>query len=163
MVNMRRSLAMLMSVAIILALTACGTKKQVEDDGLVWGDPPEETPGIAVDNSYMTFYYPGEWEGKVEEIREEDGENVTVTFQTDISGKKVVLFSVNLGPGVFDGYLLGQLNDPQAGTINVYSVMNEVASVDWSEEEYNEICSLQERVNDIIVQFYEDERFVSSR
>ena len=31
---------------------------------------------------------------------------------------------------------------------------------DWSEEEYTEICRLQERVNDILVQLQEDERFV---
>lgn len=133
------------------------------DEEIVWATAPEETLGIAVDNDYMTFYYPQEWEGKVEEHREKNGENIAVTFQTKIGGKDVVLFSVVMGPGVVDGYLLGQLKDPQAGTINVYSVMNELMPEDWSEEEYSEICALQERVNDIIVQFYEDERFVPSR
>ena len=82
----------------------------------------------------MTFYYPQEWDGKVEESRSISGQTVTVTFQTDISGQKVVLFSVVMGPGVVDGYLLGQLEDPEEGTINVYSVMNEIDPEDWSEE-----------------------------
>ena len=157
-------LALLMMAAV--ALTGCGSKepKQTEPTEIVWETAPAETLGIAVDNVYMTFYYPQDWEGKLEEVREEKDGNVTVTFRTEISGKEVVLFSVVMGPGVVEeGYLLGQLEDPQAGTINVYTVMNEIIPEGWSEEEYNEICSLQERVNDIIVQFYEDPRFVPSR
>lgn len=166
MQNIKRCMTLLLAVSILTLLAGCGSKSEETNpvDDFVWVTAPEETLGIAVDNAYMTFYYPQEWEGKVEEIREEAGENITVTFQTGISGKDVVLFSVVLGSGVVeDGYLLGQLKDPQAGTINVYSVMNELMPEDWTEEEYNEICALQERVNDIIVQFYEDERFVPSR
>ena len=100
----------------------------------------------------------------MEEVREEDGGNVKVTFRTEISGKEVVLFTVVMGPDVVEeGYLLGQLMDPQEGAINVYSIMNEMAPEGWTEEEYSRICTMQERVNEIIVQFYEDERFVSSR
>lgn len=157
-------LALLLMAAVVL--TGCGSKEpeQTEPTEIIWETAPAETLGIAVDNAYMTFYYPQEWDGRVEEVREETDGNVMVTFRTDISGKEVVLFSVVMGPGVVEeGYLLGQLEDPAAGTVNVYSVMNEVIPEEWSEEEYNEICSLQERVNDIIVQFYEDERFVPSR
>lgn len=124
---------------------------------------PEETQGIAVDNVYMTFFYPQEWEGKVEEIRQESGNNITVTFRTEISGREVVLFSVVMGPDQAEGYLLGQLQDSQAGTINVYSLMYEQDPAQWSQEDYDAICALQERVNDIIVQFYEDQRFVPIR
>ena len=165
----KKSLALLISMLLLTAmvLTGCGSKEQEPEqteEEIVWVTAPEETMGIAVDNAYMTFYYPQEWEGKVEEVREETDGNITVTFRTDISGREVVLFSVVMGPGVVEeGYLLGQLKDPQAGTINVYSIMNEINSADWSEEDYSQIIALQERVNDIIVQFYQDERFVPSR
>ena len=99
----------------------------------------------------------------LEEFAVENGKNIKVSFQTKIGEKNVVLVSIVLGPDVCDGYLLGQLEDPEAGTINVYSIINEPVREDWSEEEYSEICALQERVNDIIVQFYDDDRFVPSR
>lgn len=164
----KRTAAALLAVVMVAGMAGCGSKEPEQttapaEEEIVWVTAPAETQGIAVENAYMTFYYPQEWDGKVEESRSISGQTVTVTFQTDISGQKVVLFSVVMGPGVVDGYLLGQLEDPEEGTINVYSVMNEIDPEDWSEEEYNEICALQERVNDIIVQFYEDPRFAPSR
>ena len=163
----KKDLALVLCVLMVLSVVLMGCEKKEEpaptEEEIVWFTAPEETLGIAVENAYMTFYYPQEWDGKVEEIREENDENITVTFQTKISGKDVELFSVVLGRGVVDGYLLGQLKDPAAGTINVFSIMNDVTPEDWSDAEFDEICALQERVNDIIVQFYEDERFVPSR
>ena len=166
MTHAKPYMILLLMLAALLALTGCGSAPAAQTepaDESLSGTAPEETQGIAVDNAYMTFYYPQEWEGKVEELREENGKNFKVSFQTKIGEKNVVLFSIVLGPDVCDGYLLGQLKDPEAGTINVYSIINEPVKEDWSEEEYSEICALQERVNDIIVQFYDDDRFVPSR
>lgn len=161
----RGALFLVMVMIVVMALAGCGENEPTEptlSEAEIWGTAPEETLGIAVDNAYMTFYYPQEWEGKVEEVRTEDGENCTITFQTEISGKEVVLFSIVIGPGESEGYLLGWLKEGEK-QINVYSEMNEMDPEGWSEEAYNEICSLQERVNDIIVQFFEDERFVPNR
>lgn len=166
MTHAKPYMILLLMLAALLALTGCGSAPAAQTesaDESLWGTAPEETQGIAVDNAYMTFYYPQEWEGKVEVVREENGKNFKVSFQTKIGEKNVVLFSIVLGPDVCDGYLLGQLEDPEAGTINVYSIIKEPVREDWSEEEYSEICALQERVNDIIVQFYDDDRFVPSR
>ena len=166
MTHAKPYIILLLMLAALLALTGCGSAPAAQTESVdesLWGTAPEETQGIAVDNAYMTFYYPQEWEGQVEELREENGKNIKVSFQTKVGEKNVVLFSIVLGPDVCDGYLLGQLEDPEAGTINVYSIINEPVKEDWSEEEYSEICALQERVNDIIVQFYDDDRFVPSR
>lgn len=162
--NYRRLLALLLAAALVMALAGCGGKEQEGPTGAtlseeeIWGTAPAETLGIAVENEYMTFHYPQEWEGKVEEVRESSGANTVVSFRTKISGKELVLFSIVLGPDEVQGFLLGDLVEGSS-RIHVYSVMNEQNAADWSEEEYSEICSLQERVNDIIVQFYEDSRF----
>ena len=37
--------------------------------------------------------------------------------------------------------------------------INEQSPSDWPEEEFARINSMQERINDILVQFYEDPRF----
>lgn len=164
--NKNRSLARILVLAVLAALllAGCGekapeaTEEPTLSDAEIWGTAPAETLGIAVENDYMTFYYPQEWDGKVEEVRGGEGEECIVTFRTEISGKEVVLFSIVMTPGEAEGYLLGDLVE-NGSRIHVYSVMNEVNGEDWSESEYAEICSLQERVNDIIVQFYEDGRF----
>ena len=151
-------LALLLMAAVVL--TGCGSKEpeQTEPTEIIWETAPAETLGIAVDNAYMTFYYPQEWDGRVEEVREETDGNVMVTFRTDISGKEVVLFSIVMGPEEAEGYLLGHLTEG-GKQIFVYSVMNEMPAEDWSEADYAKICALQERVNDIIIQFFEDPRF----
>jgi hypothetical protein len=41
--------------------------------------------------------------------------------------------------------------------------MNEQDPEDWSAEGYQQICQLQERVNDFIIQFHEDARFTPKR
>lgn len=164
-------LAVVILVAVIgAAVLFLNGGNQQQDDPTpsetsdLWTEPPAEEPsGIAMETPHMTFTYPREWEGKVEAVQSTEGRNSTVTFQTEISGREVVLFSVILGPDAAEGYLLGQLDDGGNGVINVYSVVNEVNPEEWTEEEYNEICALQERVNDIIVQFQEDERFSSGK
>lgn len=134
-----------------------------ETAGIQTEPPVEETTGIPMDTPYMTFTYPQEWEGKVEAVQTTEGRNSVISFKTEISGKEVVLFSVILGQDAAEGYLLGQLQDEVYGVINVYSAMNEIDPTDWTEKEYSEICALQERVNDIIVQFQEDPRFSSGK
>ena len=58
-----------------------------------------------------------------------------------------------------EGYLHGTLADPAAGTINVYSVMNTLNPADWSDADFDTLCTMQERVNDLIGQLTEDPRF----
>lgn len=133
--------------------------EEIPEEETVLDEIPEETKGIEVQTEYFTFEYLKEWENKVEEVHTQEGRNSVVTFRTKVSERDVVLFSVILGPDEADGYLLGYLKDGEE-MINVYAAVNDMPAEDWSEEEYQEICAMQERVNDIIVQFYEDERFV---
>ncbi len=159
-----KKLILLFVIVMVAAVILTGCKSTGDVPEEQWEEIiPEEPAGIPVENDYMTFTYPQEWEGKVEaQPIEEDG-NVRVSFQTEISGENLELFAVIMGPQVTDGYILGQLEDPETGTIYVSTDMNEVNREDWSEDDYNEICALQERVNDIIVQFYDDERFVPAK
>lgn len=147
--------------AVFGLLTGCGRadKEARPGDEEIWGTAPAEDPGIAVETGYKTIYYPREWENKVEVLDSTVGDACTVSFQTKVSGRDVLLFSIVMSPAQEDGYLLGSLKQDDA-QIRVYSVMNEMPPQDWSEEAYSEICTLQERVNDIIIQFHEDERFV---
>lgn len=180
--------AVLLSMAVSLFLTGCSAGQQTETEPAVPTESEEEVTtapateptvesttepvtepvieepvGIPVATPYMTFHYPEEWADKVEVQQADDGKNCTLTFQTEISGQELVLFSFVLGPDEAEGFLLGQLHDDQAGTVNVYCVMNEMDPEEWTDEEYDEICAHQERVNDMIFQLHEDGRFVPNR
>lgn len=160
-------LAVLLVAVIAAAVVLLGNGQDDPETTLppaLQTEPQQEEPaGIAMDTPYMTFTYPQEWEGKVEAVQTTEGRNTVISFRTEVGGKEVVLFSVILGQDAAEGYLLGQLNDETSGVINVYSLMTEIDPGQWSEKEYNEICAMQERVNDIISQFQEDPRFSSGR
>ena len=130
------------------------------DEEAVWGTAPEETLGLPVETPYLTFHYPAEWENSVEVASQtESGRSCTV-FCTELSGKKVELFSVILSPEEENGYLLGRLKAQDGSFVNVYTCVNELEAAVWSEEDYAMLCTMQERVNDIIAQIYENSAFV---
>lgn len=138
--------------------TAQTTEAPAETDfGLQ--DVPREPEGIELETPYITFYYPEEWEGRVEAEKVLSGSTCTLIFRTEMAGKTVELFRMILGREAAEGYLHGTLEDPAAGTINVYSSMNELNPADWSEKDFDTLCAMQERVNDLIGQLTEDQRF----
>ena len=122
-------------------------------------DAPQVPEGIELETPYITFYYPEEWEDKVDAEQQLSGNTCTLIFRTEMEGKTVELFRMILGREAAEGYLHGTLEDPAAGTINVYSVMNELNPEEWSDENFDILCAMQERVNDLIGQVAEDPRF----
>lgn len=115
--------------------------------------------GIEVVTPYITFYYPEEWRDGVEVVQIDEETNYTLTFSAKISDNHIELFSIFLGHDSVEGYLLGKLVD-DSGDINVIVAMNEINADDWTDEEFATISSMQERVNDMIGQLHDDERFV---
>lgn len=126
----------------------------------VWGTPPEETLGIAVQTPYLTFHYPKDWQDMEVEEQADGGYSCTL-FRTELAGKTVELFSVILSPNGEEGYLLGQLGSQDGTAVNVYTRVNELDAAAWSGEDYAKLCAMQERVNDIIAQIYENPAFVA--
>ena len=95
---------------------------------------------------------------------EEEGSRADIRFLGQVDGKAVELFSFALNSNAeAEGYVLGTLQDPHHGEIYVVMHMNEQDPEDWSAEGYQQICQLQERVNDFIIQFHEDARFTPKR
>lgn len=162
----KRPLAWILAVsAFCLIFAGCG-KQEPEQTApptattSPWREAPEETLGLPVENDYMTFYYPREWEDQVIFTAEDQGETTVVTFTATEFDPAVTLFSVVMTPEESEGFCLGSLSgkDP----VHVYIHMAEIDRSDWSEEDFTQISALQERVNDIIYQFYQYEGFTPS-
>lgn len=139
---------------------AVGNKNEtvVEDpEGTVPYEP------IEISNRYFTFVCPEDLREVLRvEVQEQDS-GVANVFIGLISGKEQELFMIELTKAEPEGYLLGEFTDSADGQFHVVMHMNEIDSNGWSENEYDQISDLQQRVNDFIVQFYEDARFAPSR
>lgn len=122
-----------------------------------------ETVGEAVETPYITLYCPEDWAGIVDaDHRMEDG-MYKLSFTTYISGKRADLFTIMMGErDTAEGFLLGMLKE-ESGTTYIFIAMNEQDSTEWSPEDYARVCAMQERVNDLIMQYHEDPRFDSGR
>ena len=163
-------LQLALSVLLMLCLLAgCGAKsgdskaaEQALTDEEIFGAPPEESPGVELETPYITLYYPEEWKGLVNISQQGSDSSYILSFSADFSGEDVELFSIIFSSGEHEGYLMGTLKDKSIGKINVYTLMNQSVS-GMSDEDYGRFCSMQERVNDFIMQLHEDARFKATK
>ena len=82
----------------------------------------------------------------------------TVTFKSPDG--ETTLFSLIFSPEAGEpGYKMGTLNDPTAGAINVFTDISDLPKEQLSDQQYSDLCAMQERVNDLIAQLYQDSRF----
>lgn len=123
----------------------------------------EPAPEQVIPNPYITLSCPDDWSDRVSVTTQEQENGVTMFFSASFDGKQLVLFTIGLTKLENEGFVLGELQDETAGSFYVVMNMNQQDPADWSAQAYDEICTLQECVNDIIVQFYKDPRFVPSR
>ena len=122
--------------------------------------PAEEPGSVALPTNYIVLSYPQEIEDLVTVSYETMADGQTVIFTTEVTGEPLELFRFYIGKSEDDGYVLGVLEDPVEGTLNVSVTVQEYSNGNWEPQIYNQLIDLQTRVNDIIVRFHEDARFV---
>ena len=122
------------------------------------GEPEDIDPGIPVETEHITFYFPEELYEQLTITHTQEPDSLVIAFGGEISGKELELFAVVLGTAGAEDFSLGTLTEGTK-TIPVSIRMNVQDPEDWSSAEFEEINLLQERVNDVIIQFYEDPRF----
>ncbi len=169
--------ALIAALFLGVLLTGCGEHTALTDssseanltsnygfeDESLWPEAPDETLGVCVDTPYINIYYPQELLDKIiPENTVTDDKSVTL-FYTDLSGKRVELFSIILGAEQDGAYLLGWIPDENGAKFAVSSQVHEVDPSEWTDAEYSEICSLQERMNDIIGEIQNYEGFEPNR
>ena len=119
-----------------------------------------EAPVVPLPTNYIVLSYPAELENEVAVTYENLNDGQMITFTTNFTGEELVLFRFSISASGDDGFALGVLKDEQAGDLMVCVHVEEYTNGNWAPEDFNKLNALQERVNDIIVQFYDDPRFV---
>lgn len=158
------------AVVVIAAVVLLGTMgKQAPaqpQEPVPTADPAvqviEEPAGIPLDTDYIVLSYPAELEEdvSVSYLDLEDGQKVV--FTTQFTGEEMELFYFTIGKDNTDGFFLGTLKDEKAGELQVCVHVPTYTQGKWTAAQYTKLLSMQDRVNDIIVQVYEDPRFESA-
>jgi len=120
-------------------------------------------PVVPIETNYITVYFPEELTKDITLAHLEEDGHQTIAFSSTIGGKDLLLFTVVFAPPGTEDFQLGVLKDETAGEVPVCIRMNVQNETDWTAEEFERINRLQERVNDLIIQFYEDPRFVPNQ
>lgn len=118
----------------------------------------EEEEGFAIKTPYCTLYYPVKWENQVNtEIQE--GEVITVQFHGQVEGKETLhLFDISFGSD--EGDTIGTIDAEDGTKISVNVVLHELLlDESWTDEEKNEIYTMQEDINYIIDRLEQEEDF----
>lgn len=169
-----RLLAILFCAAMAVAVTGCN---RAEDD---FQAPPEPAPtepmqtegndelitedaGVPLVTEYIILSYPSELEDMVSIAYEELPDGQEIIFTTEFTGEKLELFRFSISKSGTEGYELGVLSDDQAGDLIVCVEVKDYGSGNWNPEDYAKLMAMQDRVNDIIIQFHEDPRFTAAR
>lgn len=173
-------LAILLLIAAVVIVVIGFTANRVSEDPVksmydpnyaigknsetIYADEVVELPVVEIPLKLVSLNYPEDLADKLFVETKEDDTGAELRFSGKFSGKELELFSFDLAQSNdTDGFILGTIKDAQKGSFFVIMHVGEISPNGWSEAEYAEICALQERVNDIIVQFYNDPRFEPSR
>ena len=112
----------------------------------------------------ISLNYPEELADRLSVETKEDETGAELRFSGDFNGKQLELFGFVIAQSnEAEGFVLGTIKDAEKGSFFVIMQVEEINPNGWTDEEYADICALQERVNDIIVQFYNDPRFEASK
>ena len=119
-----------------------------------------EIPVVEIPLKLISLNYPEDLADKLSVESKEDDTGAELRFSGEFSGKKLELFGFVIShSNEAEGFVLGTIKDAEKGSFFVIMQVEEINPDGWTEAEYADICALQERVNDIIVQFYADPRF----
>ena len=166
--------AILLCASMTLAVTGCN---RAEDD---FKEPPEPTPtqplqtevneeqiteeiAVPLVTEYIILSYPSEMEDMVSVTSEEMPDGQQIIFTTEFTGEELELFRFLISKSGTQGYELGVLSDDQHGDLIVCVDVKDYSNGNWNPEDYAQLMAMQDRVNDIIIQFHEDPRFTSAR
>lgn len=161
-------LLIVLSIAVVVALVL-GLAKPADNQNPVEVIQPvseedsAEPATVPLATNYIVLSYPAELEEDVKIAYEEISDGQKITFTTDFTGEELELFHFTISKSGTEGYAIGVLEDEQHGSLVVCMNVHEYSNGNWKPEDFNKINAMQERVNDIIIQFYDDPRFTPNK
>ena len=122
-------------------------------------EDPTEAAVVPLATNYIILSYPAEIQDDVTVTYENIEGGQKIVFTTDFTGEEIELFHFTISESGTEGYSIGVLEHEEAGSLVVCMNVQAYSDGNWKPEDFNKLNAMQERVNDIIIQFYEDPRF----
>lgn len=126
-------------------------------------DEITEESGIPFVTQYIILSYPAQLEDMVTIEYEQLADGQQILFFTEFTGEKLELFRFSISKSGTEGFTLGVLNDEKVGALQVCVEVKDYSDGNWAPEDYTKLLSMQDHVNDIIVQFHQDPRFTATK
>lgn len=126
------------------------------------GKQEELEAGFSIDTPYGAISYPLKWKEQIRTEAVEQGDSYTVQFHGTVEGREEVhLFDIIFAGE--NGYNIGHLTTDKGTKVAVNIVSYDFKENDeWTDEEYNTYCAMQEDVNYIIQVLLQNEDFEES-
>lgn len=166
--------ALLILLSVAMLLVGCTPQENQPDTPDLPGTTlPEQTensveqlteePGIPFVTQYIILSYPAQLEDMVTVEYAQLADGQQILFFTEFTGEKLELFRFSISKSGTEGFALGVLNDEQDGALQVCVEVKDYSDGNWAPEDYTKLLSMQDHVNDIIVQFHQDPRFTATK
>ena len=141
-------LLLLIAAGLVWHFTAAGTPKKVENDGgeIVAEDDVIRTP-------YGDLTYPGVWTDKVSYEIVEDGADFRIVFRSTLEDAEMELFTLCYGTAPDSAYVMGRMSDGTAVSVDMKAL---------GPVENEEVLTLQESINDLLVQIRQHADFTET-
>lgn len=113
---------------------------------------PEETekPDVGIETPYGTLYYPGIWEDSMRSETKEESGSYQVVFYGCVGEREEWLYTVWFGEAGENAFTVGAV-EADGQMIAVSMEMSDfIPDESWSVEEADQICAMQESLNDMI-------------
>lgn len=148
---MSKRIIVLLMVACLSFMTGCSGKASNAEKASM---NEEQVKTFGIETVYGKLMYPEQWKDRLRVEQQEE----SILFWGTVEGKEEkLLFTLEFGKS--EGYLLGTLND-----VDIYIVDAETEfDSDWTEEEKDQILTMQEDVNVILGGLMEMDNFHLAR
>lgn len=139
-----------------------GTQPQPSLEYTTESNDRDSMDEIWFDTLYCRLYFPSEWEGSMHTEIVEAEDSYAVAFWGQLENKKELLFTVYFGDAPDDVISVGYLVTEESGRVAVSIEMSDfMPGNDWTQEESDTMCAMQESVNHMIARLEEEPAYRS--
>lgn len=103
-----------------------------------------EEKASTVKTSYIDLFYPEKWEGMIETRETNIKNGLTVDFCGKVNNKNEIIYKIHFNIESENSFNIGILED---GTIITAEIVDFIPNDNWSQEEIDTMCALQETIN----------------
>lgn len=122
-------------------------------------DEMEAKEMFEIENPYCTIQYPIEWQERLITKENTEGEVYSKIFSCMVNEQEVEIFRIYFGEVNFGNYIGSIEKDGVKIPVNI-TISEFERGENWTEDDFNTICAMQEAINNVIWSVKQNENYV---